>query len=136
VARDVKELVVNREALLRKTMNSKNLKNAYKILMMTFTKAYDAYNKGVLKGNLIYPLFESFALLYGNINNNEIYRKMVQFIAGLAISRENAILRFFLFFLGLDTASPYSASVTVSEVYLCLKLLEKISVDGKVTLNI
>lgn len=61
---------------------------------------------------------------------------MVQFIAGLAISRENAILRFFLFFLGLDTASPYSANVTVSEVYLCLKLLEKISVDGKVTLNI
>ena len=70
MARDVKELLVHREPLIRKTMNTKNLKNTYKILMMTFTKAYDAYNKGVLKGNLIYPLFESFALLYGNINNN------------------------------------------------------------------
>jgi hypothetical protein len=49
--------VIHREALLRKTINNKNLKNTYKILMMTFTKAYDAYNKGVLKGNLIYPLF-------------------------------------------------------------------------------
>ena len=70
MARDVKELLVHREPLIRKTMNTKNLKNTYKILMMTFTKAYDAYSKGVLKGNLIYPLFESFALLYGNINNN------------------------------------------------------------------
>ena len=55
--------------------------------MMTFTKAYDAFNKGTLKGNLIYPLFESFALLYGNINNNEIYRKMIHFIAGISLSR-------------------------------------------------
>lgn len=87
VARDVRDLVVHREALLRKTINTKNLKNTYKILMMTFSKAYDAYNKGVLKGNLIYPLFESFALLYGAINNNEIYKKMINFIASLAISR-------------------------------------------------
>lgn len=61
---------------------------------------------------------------------------MINFIASLAVCRENAILRFFLFFLGLDTMSPYSEKVTISEVYLCLKLLEKISVDGKVTLNI
>jgi hypothetical protein len=76
--------------------------------MMTFSKAYDAYNKGILKGNLIYPLFESFALLYGAINNKEIYKRMVNFIAALTLHRENAILRFFLFFLGLDTKSPYS----------------------------
>ena len=76
--------------------------------MMTFSKAYDAYNKGILKGNLIYPLFESFNLVYGAINNNEIYKKMINFIASLAVCRENAILRFFLFFLGLDAMSPYS----------------------------
>ena len=87
MARDVKNLIVHREAVLRKTINPKNIKNTYKILMMTFTKAYDAFNKGTLKGNLIYPLFESFALLYGNINNNEIYRKMIHFIAGISLSR-------------------------------------------------
>ena len=38
--------------------------------MMTFSKAYNSYNKGILKGNLIYPLFESFALVYGAINSN------------------------------------------------------------------
>lgn len=100
--------MLHREALLRKAINNKSLKSTYKILMMTFSKAYDAYNKGVLKGNLINPLFESFALVYGAINNNEIYKKMVSFIAALTLNRENAILRFFLFFLGLDAASPLS----------------------------
>jgi len=53
----VKELVTNKENLLKKTINNKNIKSTYKILMMTFSKAYDAYNKGILRGNLIYPLF-------------------------------------------------------------------------------
>lgn len=82
--------------------------------MMTFSKAYNSYNKGILKGNLIYPLFESFALVYGAINSNEIYKKMVNFIAALALGRDNPILRFFLFFLGLDEMSPYSEKVTIS----------------------
>ncbi len=82
--------------------------------MMTFSKAYNSYNKGILKGNLIYPLFESFSLVYGAINSKEVYKKMINFIAALTLARENPILRFFLFFLGLDELSPYSEKVTVS----------------------
>ena len=37
--------------------------------MMTFAKAYDCYNKGVLLTNLVYPLYESFSLVYGAINS-------------------------------------------------------------------
>lgn len=108
----------------------------YKILMMTFAKAYDSYNKGVPITNLVYPLFESFSLIYGAINTAEVYKKMINFIACISVKPDNTILHFFLFFLGLDTQSSYSAQVTISEVYLCLALLEKISVEGKVTLNI
>ena len=108
VAKDVKDLIVHKEALLKKTINSKNLKNTYKILMMTFSKAYDCYNKGVIITNFVYPLFESFAVVYGAINNTEIYKKMINFIASLSVNTDNTILKFFLFFLGLDAKSPYS----------------------------
>jgi len=75
---------------------------------MTFSKAYDCYNKGVIITNLVYPLFESFAVVYGAINNTEIYKKMINFIASLSVNTDNTILKFFLFFLGLDAKSPYS----------------------------
>lgn len=91
--------------------------------MMTFAKAYDCYNKGVIITNLVYPLFESFSLIYGAINNAEVYKKMINFIAWISVKTDNTILRFFLFFLGLDRSSPHSAHVTISEVYLCLALL-------------
>lgn len=68
VAKDVYDLVLHKEALLKKTFNNKNLKNTYKILMMTFSKAYDCYNKGIIITNLVYPLFESFSVIYGAIN--------------------------------------------------------------------
>ena len=136
IAKDVKELLIHKEGFLRKSINNKNIKNTYKILMMTFAKAYDCYNKGVVITNLVYPLFESFSLIYGAINVIEVYKKMINFIACLSANSDNVILKFFLFFLGLDSKSPYSDKVTISEVYLCLALLEKISVDGKVTLNI
>ena len=45
IAKDVKELLRQKENLLKKTINNKNIKNTYKILMMTFGKAYDCYNK-------------------------------------------------------------------------------------------
>ena len=61
---------------------------------------------------------------------------MISFIAMLSVKTENSIFRFFLFFLGLDRHSPYSQHVTISEVYLCLSLLEKISIESKGTLNI
>lgn len=90
---------------------------------MTFAKAYDCYNKGVLLTNLVYPLYESFSLIYGAINSTEVYKKMINFIACLTANNDNVILKFFLFFLGLDSKSPYSDKVTISEVYLCLALL-------------
>ncbi len=61
---------------------------------------------------------------------------MINFIAWISVKTDNTILRFFLFFLGLDRSSPHSAHVTISQVYLCLALLQKISIEGKVTLNI
>lgn len=86
----------------------------YKILMMTFAKAYDYYNKQVTITNLVHPLFESLSLIYGAINTTEVYKKMISFIASISVMPENTILRFFLFFLGLDRTSPYSAHVTIS----------------------
>ncbi len=57
IARDVQQLILHKEELLKKVINNKNIKNIYKILMMTFAKAYDCYNKGVVITNLVYPLF-------------------------------------------------------------------------------
>ena len=114
IAKDVKELLRQKENLLKKTINSKNIKNTYKILMMTFGKAYDCYNKGIVITNLVFPLFESFSLIYGAINVVEVYKKMINFIACLSANSDNVILKFFLFFLGLDSKSPYSEKVTIS----------------------
>lgn len=61
---------------------------------------------------------------------------MINFIACLSVKTDNTIFKFFLFFLGLDRKNPYSEHVTISEVYLSLALLEKISIEGKITLNI
>lgn len=102
IARDVQELISHKSEILKKTYSNKNLKNMYKILMMTFAKAYDSYNKGVVISNLVYPLFESFSLIYGAINTAEVYKKMINFIACISVKPDNTILRFFLFFLGLD----------------------------------
>jgi len=57
IAQDVKEFLRQKENLLKKTINNKNIKNTYKILMMTFAKAYDCYNKGIVISNLAFPLF-------------------------------------------------------------------------------
>jgi hypothetical protein len=108
IAKDVKEMIVNKEDLLKKVVNNKNTKNMYKLLMMTFAKAYDCYNKGVVISNLVFPLFESFSLIYGAINTTEVYKKMIHFIACLSVKTDNSIFRFFLFLLGLDQKSPYS----------------------------
>jgi hypothetical protein len=97
-----------------KVINSKSLKNIYKILMMTFAKAYDCYNKGIIIKNLVFPLFESLSLIYGAINTTEVYKKMINFIACLIVKTDNTIFKFFLFFLGLDPKNPYSEHVTIS----------------------
>jgi hypothetical protein len=68
IARDVRDMIVHKESVLKKMINTKNIKNTYKILMMTFAKAYDCYNKGIVITNLVYPLYESFSLIYGAIN--------------------------------------------------------------------
>lgn len=108
IAKDVKELLELRESFLIKSINHKNIKNIYKILMMTFAKAYDAYYKGKIITNLVHPLYESFSLIYGSVSPTDVYKKMIQFIGCLSVKTDNPILKFFLFFLGLDRNSPYS----------------------------
>jgi hypothetical protein len=114
IAKDAKDLLLHKENLLKKSINNKNIKNTYKILMMTFAKVYDCYNKGLVITNLVYPLFESFSLIYGAINVTEVYKRMINFIACLSANSDNVILKFFLFFLSLDSKSPYSDKVTIS----------------------
>ena len=108
IAKDVRELMLTKMDYLNKTINSKSIKNMYKILMMAFAKAYDCYNKGIIISNLVFPLFESLSIIYGAINVAEIYKKMINFIACLSVKSENTILRFFLYLLGLDKSSPTS----------------------------
>jgi len=57
IAKDVSELLNSKSINLRNVINNKSLKSTYKILMMTFTKAYDYYNRGVVINSLAYPLF-------------------------------------------------------------------------------
>jgi hypothetical protein len=56
--------------MLTKTFNTKNLKNTYKILMTTFSKAYDSLHKNIPIKNLINPLYESIALVYGALKSS------------------------------------------------------------------
>ena len=70
IAEDVGKMLAGKEEYFKKVVGSRNLKNIYKIIMMTFAKAYDCYNKGGLIGNLVFPLFESLSLIYGNINTS------------------------------------------------------------------
>ena len=72
IVRDVDDLITHKESLLKKNLNHKNVKNTYKILMMTLAKAYDCYNKGIPITNLVHPLFETFSLIYGAINSAEV----------------------------------------------------------------
>ncbi len=57
IVRDVQDLIIHKEGLLKKMLNHKNVKNTYKILMMTLAKAYDCYNKGIPITSLVHPLF-------------------------------------------------------------------------------
>ena len=100
---DINDMIKHKEALLRSSINRKNLKNVYKIIMNTLAKVYDYLNKGTMLESMVYPLFETFSLIYGTVNHHDIYKKMVFFLAGITLQTDNIILKFFLFLLGLDT---------------------------------
>lgn len=64
---------------------------------------------------------------------NDIYRKMVGFISDIVSVRENENFNEFIFFLGMDKHNINSAHLTTFDVYLYLKLLEKLNLGGKIS---
>ena len=74
--------------------------------------------------------------MFGNLNKNEIYKKMIAFVAQLCCQIENKIYQSFLFFLNLDHKHPASEKVTTYDCYLYLILLEKLSLNGSPITNL
>jgi hypothetical protein len=82
---DVKKKMKEGTFLTKKLVLPNKMSNLFYILSAAYGKAYDFIHHNEPLENFILPLYETLSIFYGAINKNELYKKMINFIAQLCL---------------------------------------------------
>lgn len=81
--------------------------------------------------NYLELLYESMTIIYGNMPKEEIYKKIVNFLAQVVNQKNDHICRAFAYMLKVDESDQNCNSIEAEDSYLYMRVVSRLSLQEK-----